>query len=384
MKGLRDTRGVALVAALLVTALMSAMVAGFLVMVNADQIAGGIDRDQTQAYAAAHAGVEKLTADLGQLFNGNFSPSAAQLAGLTASGMEPNLRGITYVRPDGSSGYRIMFTPDANGNPAVADLNGTPISAPPHDGLVGLITPYEIEVTARTIGKAEVRMRRTMQTIAIPVFQFGLFSENNLSFFAGPNFSFGGRVHTNQHLFLKQDDGATLTLRDRVTAVGEVIRTRLSNGVNSHDGTVRMAKAPNCEPAPAAFNATKCFNLLANHGSLVGTLGSDENEPTWTNVSVGSTNGWLKNGRTGARRLDLPITSDGATPVAVFTATASTELIWPGAVARTHTDALAGTGEPATMPTTSKLPSDATCSSVTGPHATSSAVRVPSECVVVF
>jgi len=68
-------RGVALIAALLVMMMMSAMLAGFMVMVNADQMAGGIERDQTQAYAAAHAGVEKLTADLGQLFAGNFSPT---------------------------------------------------------------------------------------------------------------------------------------------------------------------------------------------------------------------------------------------------------------------------------------------------------------------
>ena len=52
-------------------------------------------------------------------------------------------------------------------------------------------------------------MRREMQTVAIPVFQFGIFSENDLSFFAGPNFDFGGRVHTNQHLFLKQEAPAT-------------------------------------------------------------------------------------------------------------------------------------------------------------------------------
>ena len=31
-------------------------------------------------------------------------------------------------------------------------------------------------------------------------------------------------------------------------------------------------------------------------------------------MSVGTSNGWLKNGTTGARRLDLPIVSDGATP----------------------------------------------------------------------
>ena len=65
-------------------------------------------------------------------------------------------------------------------------------------------------------------MRRTMQTVLIPVFQFGIFSENDLSFFAGPNFNFGGRVHTNSNLFLAEGDGNTLTMADRVTAVGEV------------------------------------------------------------------------------------------------------------------------------------------------------------------
>jgi len=38
--------------------------------VVADQQASGLNRDQTQAYAAAHAGLEKLTADLGDLFVG--------------------------------------------------------------------------------------------------------------------------------------------------------------------------------------------------------------------------------------------------------------------------------------------------------------------------
>ena len=251
MNRLQNERGVALIAALLVMTMMSAMLAGFLVMVNADQAAGGIERDQTQAYAAAHAGVEKLTADLGQVFAGNFSPTGAQLAALTTAGGEPTIPGITYVRPNGASGYRIGFTPDVNGNPTVADPGGSLIGAGPFQGLIGLITPYDIEVTARTIGNAEVRMRREMQTIAIPVFQFGLFSENNLSFFAGPNFAFGGKVHTNQNLFLKQDNNATLTLQDRVTAVGDIVRNRLSNGVVSHNGTVRIARAAGCPAAPA-------------------------------------------------------------------------------------------------------------------------------------
>ncbi|HQZ38384.1 MAG TPA: hypothetical protein PLH72_05035 [Vicinamibacterales bacterium] len=326
MNRLQNERGVALIAALLVMTMMSAMLAGFLVMVNADQAAGGIERDQTQAYAAAHAGVEKLTADLGQVFAGNFSPTGAQLAALTTAGGEPTIPGITYVRPNGASGYRIGFTPDVNGNPTVADPGGSLIGAGPFQGLIGLITPYDIEVTARTIGNAEVRMRREMQTIAIPVFQFGLFSENNLSFFAGPNFAFGGKVHTNQNLFLKQDNNATLTLQDRVTAVGDIVRNRLSNGVVSHNGTVRIARAAGCPAAPAAANAS-CFTLANNQGSVVDSLGSAPNEPTWTNVSVGTSSGWLRSGRTGARRLDLPIVADGASPVDLVRRPPAAELV---------------------------------------------------------
>ena len=41
-------------------------------------------------------------------------------------------------------------------------------------------------------------MRRTMQTIGIPVFQFGIFSENDLSSLPANDFAFGGRVHTNR------------------------------------------------------------------------------------------------------------------------------------------------------------------------------------------
>jgi len=67
--------GIALLTAILVLMLMSAMLVGFVALINADQNASGVNRDQTQSYAAAHAGVEKLTSDLGQMFETNFSPT---------------------------------------------------------------------------------------------------------------------------------------------------------------------------------------------------------------------------------------------------------------------------------------------------------------------
>ena len=185
----RSNTGIALISAVLVMALMSALLVGFVALVIADQNAGFRNRDQTTAYAAAHAGLEKLTSDLGELFAANFRPTSAQVSALANS--PPVLPTITYVSPDGSSGYKIIFT-SVSGYP---QMEATPrtISSGPYQGLQGSVTPYAIEVTAQTAAGAEVRMRRTMETVLIPAFQFGIFSENDLSFFAGPDFNFGGR-----------------------------------------------------------------------------------------------------------------------------------------------------------------------------------------------
>lgn len=293
--------GIALVSALLILLLMSSLMVGFMAMATTDIRVREMSGTRTQAFYAAHAGIEKLTADIGDLFTSNFAPTGAQINALTA--VEPDLPGVTWIEPDGDSGYRIDFPVDANGNP---EAQTRTILSGPFQGFIGLVTPYSMEVTARMPGGAEASLTRTMQTVAIPVFQFGMFSETDLSFFAGPAFNFGGRVHTNGSLFLAADPGP-LTLSDRVTAVGEVVRAELANTLPttaSHNGNVRVLTAPN------AFR-----NLARTEGSVTGGLGSANNEPAWTNLSTGVYNYNIRNGRTGATRLDLPLTSFGAEPI---------------------------------------------------------------------
>ena len=293
--------GIALVSALLILLLMSSLMVGFMAMATTDIRVREMSGARTQAFYAAHAGIEQLTADIGDLFTSNFAPTGAQINALTA--VAPDLPGVTWLEPDGDSGYRIDFPADDDGNP---EAETRTILSGPFQGFIGLVTPYSMEVTARLIGGAETSLTRTMQTVAIPVFQFGMFSETDLSFFAGPAFNFGGRVHTNGNLFLAADPGP-LTLSDRVTVVGEVVRAELSNELPttaSHNGTVRVLTAPN------AFR-----NLARTEGSVTGSLGSATNEPTWTNLSTGVYNYNIRNGRTGATRLDLPMTSFGAEPI---------------------------------------------------------------------
>ncbi len=309
--GRRDDgeRGVALISTILVTMLVSAVLAGFVAIVIGDQQMGGLNRDQTQAYAAAHAGLEKLTSDLGDVFvGGNYSPDQALLDTLEAD--PPAIDGFTFTAPGQAlgTGYRIAAQPTETKQ----------VPSGPFQGLVGLVTPYEITVTARSLTGGEVRMRRTMQTVGVPVFQFGIFSQNDLSFHAGDNFSFGGRVHSNQSIFIAAASGATLTLSDRVSAVGEVIRTHFANGksASTYTGTVRMARASGCQAPPAAATAA-CRNLGTNEGSLVGNVGSTPNT-NWTTISQTHYNSYIRTWLTGARPLELPLVSDGAQPIDII------------------------------------------------------------------
>jgi hypothetical protein len=289
-------RGIALITALLVMLLMSALMVGFTSVVMSDQRFRGVDRDRNRAFYAAHSGLEKLTVDLGNLFFANIAPTAAQLAELTED--PPEIDGIEFEAADGTSGYTLRA-----GTPAA-----TTIQSGPYAGLIALKTAYELDSTARTSVGGEVHLTRTLEAVAIPVFQFGFFSEVDLSFSAADDFDFGGRVHSNANVFLAQGGGSSnkLTLRDKVTAVGEVVRQRLSNGVSIDTSgstrTVSMAKSTN------AFR-----NLARTEGSVTDGIGSSLNDPTWSNLSLSTYNGYVRNGRTGAKALNLPLITVGGT-----------------------------------------------------------------------
>lgn len=304
-------RGVALVIVMLLLLLTSAILMAFLVTATGDLRLRAVDSTRTQALYAAHAGLEKLTADLGDLFAGDFSPEAEDLEAIEAD--PPALDNIAYTATDGL-GYDIAFAEDDDGNPAAS--SGT-IASGPFQGFIGLLTPYTLTVTSRTTTGAESRLQRTLQTVSIPVFQFGVFSETDLTFSANGTFSFGGRVHTNGNLFLAAAAGGVLYLREKVTAVGEVIRTHLANSRaigTTHNGTVMVNKSTATCPGTSS-PYTACKPLAANEGSLTGNIGSSANS-NWMTI-FGNYNGYLRNHLNGITTLELPLVSDevGGTPI---------------------------------------------------------------------
>jgi len=297
---LHAERGIALLTTMMVMLLLSSLLIGFTVMVASDsQLAAG-DLGRTEAFYGAQAGLEQLTSELALLFVTTPDPTAAQVNALEA--MPPLIPNTTFEKPDGSSGYEIAFPVTGDGDPATEEHT---VVSGPFEGLVGRVTPYTLTVTAKRGEGAESSVERTVQTVRMPIFQFGVFANRDISLFTAQSFTMGGFIHTNTHLFIATS-GGPLQLSGRVSAVADVIRTHLPNDypVDTWGGEVRITTAPGVYRP-----------LAADEGSLVGTLGTAQNEPTWFNLSTGTYNSRLINGRTGARPLELPVSLVGGQPI---------------------------------------------------------------------
>jgi hypothetical protein len=305
-KRFQKDAGIALLTTLLLLFLMSSLLVGFSILLASSQKLAGTNNQQVHAFYAAEAGMEQLTAGLGNLFSQTYSPSITQINALETT--PPVIPGIQFITGNGTSGYQI--TPqafDANGNPAPTI---TTIKSGNYQGMTAMATEYVLMTNARTTDNREVTLKRTTQTVGIPMFQFGIFSDNDLSFFPGPNFNFGGRTHTNGNLFLAA--GATLSLADKTDAYKDVIRWTLSNGhltSSGYTGTVNVTLSP----GGGSYRA-----LGMSEGSLQGGVGSS-GWSGWPNLSMTTYNGNIQNGlgsnaptwAGSAKQLDLGLVTIG-------------------------------------------------------------------------
>ena len=303
----RRELGMALATALLVLMLVSTIIVGLAWLVMSDQKLGGNTLDRQRAFYGAEGGMEALTAGIENAFNGNPGVTCAQINGPAGVTSQPpaDIPGIQYLTPTGTPGYQALFT-CTNGVPASAFST---ITTGPYAGLYAQTTPYTLQVTARSTYNSEVKLQRELQTVAIPVFQFGMFSQTDLDFFAGPNFNFGGRVHTNGNLWLAEGPGNALTMSGKVTAAGEIITANLENGflTNANYGGAIDITNGSAFPNLLAQAATQSVQGNAN---WVGNLGAI-NEPAFANVASGIYKGDLGVKETGVKQLNLAIATPG-------------------------------------------------------------------------
>jgi len=311
------SKGFTLIAALLLLLLLSGIAVGLMYMTNTEARVGGNDMENNLAYYGAEAGMEKMTSDLGNLYNGNQAPSVNNIEAL--AGFPPQqVPGITYTE------YTINVPVDAKGNP-VTNIDN--VKSGPNQGLIAEVVPMTLSVTAQRAAGAEVRMQRTVEVALIPVFQFGVFSDSDLSYFAGPAFDFAGRVHTNGYLYLAESDtGTGLVFHDKLTTAKEVIRDKLANGEDvKGQGRLGPVYIPNTpKGCDAGTNNKTCLDLsLTNQWeSYIGgppPLGSPNSN--WYGISIGDPKdyqGYIRSSGTGAKALQMPFVGNGVGPIEII------------------------------------------------------------------
>jgi hypothetical protein len=316
--------GFTLIASLLLMLLLSGLAIGLMLMVNTEGKVGGMDLQNNIAFHAAEGGMEKMTSDLAATFQNAQSPTASQICAVGSQ--PPTMVGVSWKQ------YSVQ---PASGCSGTLLANFGQISSGPDQGLYAQIIPINMLTTAALPGGQEATMTRQAQVALIPVFQFGVFSESDLAFFSGPNFDFGGRVHTNSDLYPEVGNGSFLTFHDKISVWGNVVRANLPNGFPTSANYAGTVQAP-ASSGGCDGSKPNCPTLTLTSGSVTGAGGNppqSAQNTSWPTVSLTTfagrvvdgdyglsgcgTGGTAKCG-TGAKKLSLPFVSGTTNPYEII------------------------------------------------------------------
>lgn len=283
-----DQRGSATVIALLVLALLLVFVALAVSRTTSETLATANDAAETRAFNAAEASLENMTQQFDSIFDFQLSPTTTQINSIRTSS-PPNFPGYNFTN-------QITETMDAT---------QIVISGGLLQGLHATRDAWKLETTTteKTTG-VEVKLNRTFFNDRVPIFQFGIFYDDDLEFHPGPRFDFGGRVHSNGNLFLAAQTG--LYFSSRVSAHGEILTDVGRNG--------RDAKSQWGENVYIRDGSGTYQQLKANMGSALksggtgGNLFSDNSDmPSAARNSAWDNNTLLFGGNLLALQKDLKL-----------------------------------------------------------------------------
>src|SRR5271165_4872526 len=132
------SRGFTLIAALLLTLLLSGFAIALLMMVNTEQKVGAADLSNNYTYRSAEGAMEKMTSDLANTFQNIQAPTAAQICAVSNN---PPTWDPTVTFSGNGNVYNVVPVNPGAANPCTAPLNPVwgPIQSGPDAGLYAQI-----------------------------------------------------------------------------------------------------------------------------------------------------------------------------------------------------------------------------------------------------
>ena len=216
-----DERGAALAIAVIILAILSVVALTALAFSSTEARIAGSDLQHTQAFYAASAGLEKMTDDFSNLFRTKINPTQTDLNNIAADSPAPlSAEGFDFQQTLEPDNERLAKLRAAQGLPA----NISPrvnIPEGPYAGLYASLMPYKMtSMATQRVNKAEVKLEREFNNYLVPLFQFGMFSSEDLEVAPGPMMTFNGRVHSNGNIYALRNT----KFLNRLTMAGEFIR----------------------------------------------------------------------------------------------------------------------------------------------------------------
>ena len=205
-------KGATMVIALLILLLLMGFVTLAISRVASETLVTYNDASENEAQAATMASLESTTRDFADVFERKLSPTSQDIADVEAK----------PIPVTGFENYTFTKSITPTKQSEAAEITGGTYA-----GLYALRDEYEIDITAldKKTG-VEIQLRRRFFNDRIPLFQFGIFFEDDLELNRPPLFTFGGRVHTNQNFFISAAPvsyGYGIYFRSKATAVGELV-----------------------------------------------------------------------------------------------------------------------------------------------------------------
>jgi len=231
--------GFALEATLMLLILLTVLISAGLAATMMVQRGSGVDYRGARATYAAESGADHVMSQLeGDIQDGAISD--AELGALT---------------PPAITGFNVTV----NGARVGAPVPKT-IASGPYTGLFGLNQQIDITVHAEDPRANRADAVVSVNAQSIPLFQFGVFYEEDLEIHNGPPMTFAGWVHTNGNLYLSSDNSF---YQDLITTPGSVYWDRKAysdrrNGVwinNAGAVPVKLDFDSRSKPVPNDFRA---------------------------------------------------------------------------------------------------------------------------------
>lgn len=262
-------QGIVMPVAIMIMLLLTVLGLGALLSSSLDLLTTRSQKKGKEAFYAAEGGLVYGTKELDSLLATTLSPLPAQLAAITA----PSISGFNF---------------DTFSIVKAADPTVVTITTGPYAGLNSNSTPYTVTVQASGTDpdSGTVRLVQSLEDQLVPLFQFGVFYNDDLEIFPGPGLTFNGHIHSNSDLYI----GGSAEYASRITSAGNIVRCRKDNPGSCFSAQIKRPNKLCTGPPP-------CY----------ADLDYDHNDPDWVNRAYGDWDKLVQDSAHGVGQLNIPV-----------------------------------------------------------------------------